>query len=572
MNKTQENKLKELIVLQALCNKDLLFFTRYFYKFRFGRRFIVNPHHRIVCHALNRVMSGQCRKLIINIYPRASKTELAVINNIACGIGRNPEAKFIHLSYSDDLVLENSEAIRDILSLEEYKSIFGDLQIKKDSRAKKNWKTTKKGGLYAAATGGQVTGFGAGLVDNFDVLSSFWEEFSDIMADEFMDETTGEISTYGGALIIDDPIKPEDAESDILREGINKRFDSTIKNRVNSRNTPIVVMGQRTHPFDLCGHLMRNEDHGWDLVSIPAILTPEDMDKEYNYVNDESESCRATLRQIYREEYEIKIREIERNISKNSKHGSIYKQSKKIIDVIKGKINDLYKIVDEDGKTKEFALWEFKHRLEELHQMMADDPTTFNRQYMQDPKPAFGLMYPKKWKTYREIDFRPEIIRSYTDVADEGSDYLFSVAYAEFMGLKYVLDIVYTQAPTEKTEKMVAEMHNRYQVNYAIMESNNGGKPFCRNVERICREMDNFRTTFDWFYQTDNKDARIRENSSTVQNIIVFPEDWASRWREFHKHITNYMLIGKNKYKDCADGLTGIVEKMPYGDRYIEIR
>lgn len=168
----EEKRLKELLVIQTLCNQDLLFFTRYFYKRRYGRRFIVNPHHRIVCDALNKLMSGQCRKLILNISPRYSKTELAVINHIANGLGRNPEAKFIHLSYSDDLVQTNSEAVRDIISLDDYRAIYGDLDIKKDSRAKKNWKTTKNGGLYAVATGGQVTGFGAGIVDNKDIWLS----------------------------------------------------------------------------------------------------------------------------------------------------------------------------------------------------------------------------------------------------------------------------------------------------------------------------------------------------------------------------------------------------------------
>jgi len=58
-DKQREQRLKELIILQSLCNKDLLFFTRYFFKLRFQKRFIVNPHHRIICASLNRVMEVQ---------------------------------------------------------------------------------------------------------------------------------------------------------------------------------------------------------------------------------------------------------------------------------------------------------------------------------------------------------------------------------------------------------------------------------------------------------------------------------------------------------------------------------
>lgn len=336
-SKQDQRRLKELVVIQALCNKDLLFFTRYFYRKRFGHKFIVNPHHRIVCDALNKVMDGHCNKLIINIAPRYSKTELAVINHIANGLGRNPEAKFIHLSYSDDLVQNNSESVRDIINMDEYKAIYGDLDIKKDSRAKKNWKTTKNGGLYAVATGGQVTGFGAGLVDNQNLWGIFSEEFSDMMADEFFDQITGEIQSYGGSLVIDDPIKPEDAESDLMRDSINKRFDTTLKNRVNSRNTPIVLMMQRVHPFDLAGHLMRDEDHGWKLVKLPVILTPEDMDRRYDYVDDDSESCNATLRDIFKYEYDLKITDVKRVIDGKNDYDKDYQLGMRIIDVINKK-------------------------------------------------------------------------------------------------------------------------------------------------------------------------------------------------------------------------------------------
>jgi predicted phage terminase large subunit-like protein len=469
MNKYEEQRLKELVVLQTMCNEDVLFFTRYFFKQRFGRKFIVNWHHRVIADALNRVMRGELKRLIINIAPRYSKTELVVIDFIANALGINPKAKFIHLSYSDDLALENSEAIRDIIQLDDFKAIYGDLDIKKDSRGKKNWKTTKGGGVYATSTGGQVTGFGAGLVDD----------------EEFLDSLMGDKSKFGGALIIDDPIKPDDADSDLVREAVNNKFDSTLRNRVNSpANTPIIIIGQRTHPHDLPGYLIQNEGKEWEVISIPTIY-------------------------------------------------------------------------EEEGTEK--ALWPLKHSIEQLYDLRAKNIVVFERQYQQNPKPLEGLMYPMDWLTYDRVPFDVEIMKSQTDIADDGQCYLCSIKYAEFKGLKYVLDLVYTQEPTELTEKKCVLLNK--EVNYASFESNNGGKAFARNVERMSREIGNYKTRFSWYFEHTNKDARILSNSSTVQNTIVFPRDWGIRWPKFYDHVTNYMLTGRNKYKDAPDVLTAMVEK-----------
>lgn len=247
--------LKKLKVAKFKCLTSTLFFTRYFFKKRFNRKFVVGEHHELISSALDRVIKGETKKLLINIAPRYGKTELAVKNFIAHGLAINPAARFIHLSYSDDLALDNSEEVRDIVSSEEYQQLFG-VQIKKNSDAKKKWYTTEGGGVYATSAAGQVTGFGAGKVDDEDF------EFP---------ESKNEL--FGGALIIDDPIKPDDADSELIRERVNQRFDSTLRNRVNSRNTPIIIIMQRLHENDLCGYLMEQEPEDWEVLSLPSIKT-----------------------------------------------------------------------------------------------------------------------------------------------------------------------------------------------------------------------------------------------------------------------------------------------------------
>lgn len=247
--------IKELTSVKFHVEETTLDFTRYFFKSQFARKFIIGQHHKEICEALDKVVKGEIKRLIINIAPRYGKTELAVKNFMAYGLAINPKSRFIHLSYSDDLALDNSEAVKDIINTPEYGQLFPKVKIKKGSDAKKKWYTTEGGGVYATAAAGQVTGFGAGQVD---------EELSE---DDFPTQS----ATFSGALIIDDPIKPEDADSETIRNKVNQRWDSTIKNRVNSRNTPVIVIMQRLHEEDLCGYLTSQSPEEWTVLSFPCL-------------------------------------------------------------------------------------------------------------------------------------------------------------------------------------------------------------------------------------------------------------------------------------------------------------
>lgn len=244
-------------VLRSWILSDSLHFARYFFKLmNGGKRFVVGKHHRMICDKLNDVLNGKTRRLIINIAPRYSKSELVSRNFIAMGLAINPAAKFIHLSYSGDLALGNSVAVKDIVKSDEYQRLFG-VEIAVGTDTKSQWNTTKGGGLYATSSLGQVTGFGAGAIEN-----------------------EGDDWQFGGAIVIDDPIKPADALSDNNREAVNLHFETTIRNRVNSRNTPIIVIMQRLHEHDLCGYLMELEPDEWEVLSVPCISYNEDGEEE----------------------------------------------------------------------------------------------------------------------------------------------------------------------------------------------------------------------------------------------------------------------------------------------------
>lgn len=185
--------------------------------------------------------------------------------------------------------------------------------------------------------------------------------------------------------------------------------------------------------------------------------------------------------------------------------------------------------------------------------------------YQQEPIDVKGRLY-SSLKTYTNIptdDKGNSLFRyllNYTDTADEGSDFLCSICYGMYGESYYILDVIYTKDAMEVTEPATARMLTEHNIGCAIIESNNGGRGFARNVQRECKEIGNTHTNIKWFHQSKNKIARILSNSTSVMNNIYFPVNWEDRWPEFARAIKKYQREGKNEHDDAADALTGVYE------------
>ena len=131
----------------------------------------------------------------------------------------------------------------------------------------------------------------------------------------------------------------------------------------------------------------------------------------------------------------------------------------------------------------------------------------------------------------------------YCDVADTGKDYLCSVAYKVIDNKAYILDVVYSQDTVEITEDLVANQIIKFDIVQALIESNNGGRAFSRNVERILSEKNFLRCQVLPFHQSKNKEARILSQQSNVQNNILFPKNWAVLFPNFYNHVSKYQKI-----------------------------
>lgn len=218
-----------------------------------------------------------------------------------------------------------------------------------------------------------------------------------------------------------------------------------------------------------------------------------------------------------------------------------------------------YKAINEDGTPLDegiLSLEDFNFKTKN----MAKEIVYAN--YQQEPIDIQGRLY-SEFKTYVDLPKEKMVkIASYCDTADTGEDFLCNIIYADCKDSAYILDVIYNKEAMEITEPMVAEAYKKFDVNIADIESNNGGRAFARNVERITRDKGNYKTVVKWFHQSGNKIARILSNSAWVNANIYMPVDWKNKWSEFAKDIISYQKEGKNKHDDGPDALTGVAEKM----------
>ena len=148
-------KLKE----QQLCRNKFLKFTQ-----KVWPTFISGRHHARMADAFERVANGVCKRLIINMPPRHTKSEFASYLLPAWFLGRFPHKKVIQTSHTAELAVGFGRKVRNLVDSDIYKEIFPDLHLQADSKAAGRWNTSKGGDYFAIGVGGAVTGKGADIL------------------------------------------------------------------------------------------------------------------------------------------------------------------------------------------------------------------------------------------------------------------------------------------------------------------------------------------------------------------------------------------------------------------------
>lgn len=226
-----------------------------------------------------------------------------------------------------------------------------------------------------------------------------------------------------------------------------------------------------------------------------------------------------------------------------------------------------------DQRQRGEALWEDKHSAEKLTRDRALDPVKFQCLHQGNPGSSEGRLY-SAFKIYVNKEDFGKYVRSgnYTDVADEGKDFLFSACYDIYISdnqvynektkrfepliFALITDMVFTDANTDVTTVTVPRMINANGTQKAWIESNGGGAQFEKIIKTKIKAL-----TVP-FHQGGNKESRIITASAVVNSQIIFPFGWEERFNNVYEHLTTFLRDFKaNRFDDVADGLTGIAEK-----------
>src|SRR6266700_2668533 len=218
----------------AILRSDLGYFAeRCFCELNPQAGFAMNWHIEVIAAKLAAVREGKIRRLIINLPPRHLKSLLASIAFPAWCLGHDPSAQILCVSYAQDLADKLSRDCRRIVAGDWYQRLF-PTRLSPRHQAVPEFETTAQGSRVATSVGGVLTGRGADLI------------------------------------VIDDPLKPEEALSQAQRQAANEWFDHTLYSRLNDKQRgAIVLIMHRLHEDDLVGHVLAQE--AWDVLRFPAI-------------------------------------------------------------------------------------------------------------------------------------------------------------------------------------------------------------------------------------------------------------------------------------------------------------
>lgn len=205
---------------------------------------LASPHTALICQQVDRVLSGEINRLLINMPPRHGKTETCVTGVSTRVLAVNPQARLMHTSYSDNLVQKNSRAIQLVLGTRQFVDCFPETRISRDSRGRKHWNTTAGGEFHAASQRSEITGFECGRGPD----------------------------PWDGLLIIDDPEKASDMTSAPYRNATKDNVGQVISTRLNHDLTPVIVIQQRLHADD-CSNWLLSGGTGdvWTTLCLQAL-------------------------------------------------------------------------------------------------------------------------------------------------------------------------------------------------------------------------------------------------------------------------------------------------------------
>jgi predicted phage terminase large subunit-like protein len=226
---------------EFILRHDLMsFIERSFFELNPQNNFVRSPHIEVMASRLEACRRGNIRRLVVNQPPRSLKSIAVSVAYPAWVLGHDPAAQIICASYGQDLADKHARDCRTLMSSAFYQRLFPRTRLSIEKQSINEFITTAQGFRLSTSVGGVLTGRGADLI------------------------------------ILDDPLKPDDAMSETRRNSVNDWYDGTLVSRLNSKETGvIIIVMQRLHQDDLVGHVRDQEE--WEVSSFPAIAREDEI-------------------------------------------------------------------------------------------------------------------------------------------------------------------------------------------------------------------------------------------------------------------------------------------------------
>jgi predicted phage terminase large subunit-like protein len=443
-------------ILRALLRCNFSAFVRKaFITLESGQGFVPNWHVEAISHQLERVRRGEIKRLIINMPPRSLKSVTASVAFPAFVLGHDPRRRIICVSYSGDLAKKHANDFRAVLEAPWYQELFPGTRIgQKDSETE--IELTGRGFRLATSVGGTLTGRGGDLI------------------------------------IIDDPLKPDDAYSEAKRNAVNEWFKNTLLSRLDDKRTgAIIIVMQRVHMDDLTGFVTSQSDE-WEILTLPAIADVEEVIP----ISETKVHCRRVGEALSPEREPLSI-------------------------------------------------------LENIKLQLGSD--AFSAQYQQRPVPPGGAMIKRDWiERYQERPPRREhslILQSWDTASKGGPENDFSVCTTWVIsraGRWYLVDVWRKRVDYPALKAAVRDLASKHAANRVLVEDAGAGTSL---VQELLGKVDGVVAVI----ADGNKSTRMSVVSAKFESGLVYLPESALWLPDFEAEL---FAFPGSRYDDQCDSVS----------------
>ncbi len=452
------NDVEKRFMLDLSLRNDLTtFIHRCFTTVSPAQNYLHNWHVEALAWHLAQCAEGKIKRLLITLPPRYLKSICASVAFPAWQLGRDPGSRIIAASYSSELAGKHAMDCRRVMESAWYRRAFPRTRMGGRNR-ELDFTTTAGGYRYSTSVGGTLTGRG------------------------------------GNIIIVDDPIKPEDAMSQAARSTVNDWYDGTLYTRLDDKGEDvIIVIMQRVHLEDLAGHVLVKGEP-WVHLDLPVIAEHEqriEVGPDRVYVRQPGDLLHPA------------------------------REPQSVIDQIKGRLGNY----------------------------------NFSAQYQQCPIPIQGEIIKWEWfKAYDELPVRETgntIVQSWDTACRSGDQNNYSVCTTWFVkgGHYYLLDIFRDRLTFPDLRRRIIVLAHEHSADVVLIEDRSSGIALLDDLRRD----DSAAVDLIGIEPDGDKVTRMHTESPAIQSGRVHLPNRAAWLDDFRREL---MQFPRGRYDDQVDSLS----------------